>query len=105
MFLGTHTPRLDDKGRLALPAKFRPGLEGGLVICKGQEHCDPESDGVGLALDHLLDVRGDPLAVRADGREVHRQRLAAGPTLLTDGTVITDDAVGSLLEMVHGCPS
>ena len=39
MFLGTHTPRLDDKGRLALPAKFRPGLEGGLVICKGQEHC------------------------------------------------------------------
>jgi MraZ protein len=39
MFLGTHTPRLDDKGRLALPARFRPELEGGLVICKGQEHC------------------------------------------------------------------
>ena len=39
MFLGTHTPRLDDKGRLALPARFRPELEGGLVICKGQDHC------------------------------------------------------------------
>ena len=39
LFLGTYTPRLDDKGRLALPAKFRPDLEGGLVICKGQEHC------------------------------------------------------------------
>lgn len=39
MFLGTHTPRLDDKGRLALPAKFRPYLEDGLVICKGQDHC------------------------------------------------------------------
>lgn len=39
MFLGTHTPRLDDKGRLALPAKFRPELEGGLVICKGQDRC------------------------------------------------------------------
>jgi MraZ protein len=39
MFLGTHTPRLDDKGRLALPARFRPDLEGGLVICKGQERC------------------------------------------------------------------
>ena len=25
MFLGTHTPRLDDKGRLFLPAKFRDG--------------------------------------------------------------------------------
>ena len=39
LFLGTYAPRLDDKGRLALPAKFRPDLEGGLVICKGQEHC------------------------------------------------------------------
>lgn len=39
MFLGTHTPRLDDKGRLALPARFRPELEGGLVICKGMDHC------------------------------------------------------------------
>jgi MraZ protein len=39
VFLGTHTPRLDDKGRLALPAKFRSELEGGLVITKGQERC------------------------------------------------------------------
>ncbi len=39
MFLGTHTPRLDDKGRLALPARFRPELAGGLVITKGQERC------------------------------------------------------------------
>ncbi len=39
MFLGTHTPLLDDKGRLILPAKFRDGLAGGLVITKGQERC------------------------------------------------------------------
>jgi len=39
LFLGTYTPRLDDKGRLALPAKFRSDLEGGLVITKGQERC------------------------------------------------------------------
>jgi transcriptional regulator MraZ len=39
VFLGTYTPRLDDKGRLALPAKFRSDLEGGLVITKGQERC------------------------------------------------------------------
>jgi MraZ protein len=39
VFLGTHTPRLDDKGRLALPARFRSDLEGGLVITKGQERC------------------------------------------------------------------
>ncbi len=39
MFLGTHTPRLDDKGRLALPARFRSDLAEGLVISKGQERC------------------------------------------------------------------
>jgi MraZ protein len=39
VFLGSHTPRLDDKGRLTLPAKFREELEGGLVITKGQERC------------------------------------------------------------------
>ena len=39
MFLGTHTPRLDDKGRLFLPAKYRDELAGGLVITKGQERC------------------------------------------------------------------
>ncbi len=39
MFLGTHTPRLDEKGRLILPAKFREQLAGGVVITKGQERC------------------------------------------------------------------
>jgi MraZ protein len=39
MFLGTHRPRLDDKGRLALPARFRDELPEGVVITKGQERC------------------------------------------------------------------
>jgi MraZ protein len=39
MFLGTHTPRLDEKGRLFLPAKFRDKLAGGLVMTRGQERC------------------------------------------------------------------
>jgi MraZ protein len=39
VFLGTHTPRLDDKGRLILPAKFRDELAEGLVMTKGQERC------------------------------------------------------------------
>jgi MraZ protein len=38
MFLGEHYPKLDEKGRLFLPAKFRDDLQGGLVITKGQEH-------------------------------------------------------------------
>ena len=37
MFLGTHAPRLDDKGRLVLPAKFRDAFAPGLVLTKGQE--------------------------------------------------------------------
>jgi MraZ protein len=39
VFLGTHSPRLDEKGRLFLPAKYREELSGGLVITKGQERC------------------------------------------------------------------
>ena len=39
MFLGTHTPRLDDKGRLILPSRFRDQLQDGLVITRGQERC------------------------------------------------------------------
>jgi MraZ protein len=39
VFLGTHTPRLDEKGRLFLPAKYREELAGGVVITKGQERC------------------------------------------------------------------
>lgn len=38
-FLGTFTPRLDDKGRMFLPAKFREKLAGGLVMTRGQERC------------------------------------------------------------------
>ena len=34
MFLGTHHPRLDDKGRLFLPARFREELSGGLVVTR-----------------------------------------------------------------------
>lgn len=39
MFLGTYTPRLDDKGRLILPAKYREQLEEGVVVTRGQERC------------------------------------------------------------------
>lgn len=39
MFLGTHAPKLDDKGRIILPAKFWAELESGIVITRGQERC------------------------------------------------------------------
>ena len=39
MFSGTYTPKLDDKGRLFLPAKFREALAEGLWVARGQERC------------------------------------------------------------------
>lgn len=39
MFLGTHTPKLDEKGRFFLPAKFRDELADGLVITRSQDRC------------------------------------------------------------------
>nr|WP_306274399.1 division/cell wall cluster transcriptional repressor MraZ [Micrococcus sp. Mcc28] len=37
--MGTYTPRLDEKSRLILPAKFREELAEGLVLTRGQERC------------------------------------------------------------------
>ena len=39
MLLGTHTPKLDDKGRVILPSKFRDDLGAGIVVTRGQERC------------------------------------------------------------------
>lgn len=39
MFLGTYQPKLDEKGRFFLPAKFREELAAGLVISAGQDRC------------------------------------------------------------------
>lgn len=39
MFLGTYEPKLDDKGRLILPAKFREAMAPGVIVTRGQERC------------------------------------------------------------------
>jgi MraZ protein len=39
VFLGRHGHNLDDKGRLALPARFREQLGGGVVITRGFDAC------------------------------------------------------------------
>ncbi|OYN88340.1 division/cell wall cluster transcriptional repressor MraZ [Parenemella sanctibonifatiensis] len=39
MFLGTHTPKLDEKGRFFLPAKYRDELADGLVVTRAQDRC------------------------------------------------------------------
>ena len=39
MFLGRHSHNLDEKGRLALPARFREKLRDGVVITRGFDDC------------------------------------------------------------------
>ena len=39
LLLGTYTPKIDAKGRMALPAKFRSQLGPGMVMARGQERC------------------------------------------------------------------
>lgn len=39
MFLGEFEHTIDDKGRLTIPAKFRPDLDGGVVVTRGLDGC------------------------------------------------------------------
>ncbi|MDD3191054.1 MAG: division/cell wall cluster transcriptional repressor MraZ [Candidatus Pacebacteria bacterium] len=39
MFIGEYNHNLDEKGRLAIPVKFREDLKGGAVVTKGLDGC------------------------------------------------------------------
>jgi MraZ protein len=39
MFIGEYKHSIDDKGRMAIPAKFRPELSHAAVITRGLDHC------------------------------------------------------------------
>ncbi len=39
MFIGEYQHALDDKGRLAVPTKFRPDLKAGAVVTRGLDNC------------------------------------------------------------------
>jgi MraZ protein len=74
MLLGTHTPKLDDKGRIILPAKFRIELAGGVVLTRGQEHCIYVFSAPAFR-DQLEKLRTAPLTSK-QGREFQRLFLS-----------------------------
>lgn len=39
MFIGEYQHNIDDKGRLAVPSKFRAKLAGGAVVTRGLDNC------------------------------------------------------------------
>lgn len=39
MLMGEFSPKLDDKNRVILPAKFHADFESGIVLTRGQERC------------------------------------------------------------------
>ncbi len=39
MFIGEYQHTVDDKGRLAVPTKFRSDLRGGVVVTRGLDRC------------------------------------------------------------------
>ncbi len=82
MFLGTHAPKLDDKGRLILPAKFRDELARGVVLTRGQERClyvfaEAEFER------HVERIREAPLTSKA-GRDFLRLFLSGASAEIPD---------------------
>ncbi|MBI3421008.1 MAG: division/cell wall cluster transcriptional repressor MraZ [Candidatus Sungbacteria bacterium] len=39
MFIGEYSHSLDEKGRVSIPAKFRPDFGGGVVVTRGLDRC------------------------------------------------------------------
>lgn len=83
MFFGTYTPKLDDKGRLTLPAKFRDALAGGVMITKGQDRSLAvylRDDFYELAQRVMTSAKNDPAA-----RAFQRQLSSATDEQRPDG--------------------
>ncbi len=81
-FMGTHTPKLDDKGRLFLPAKYRNVLAEGVVVTRGQENClvvwPPE------VFDRAADLASERSLNSKANRAYHRMFFSAGDEVTPD---------------------
>lgn len=82
MFLGRHAHAIDGKGRLAIPARFREELAGGMVVTRGIDRClalYPLSAWEPLAAKVAALPTGDP-----DARDFRRMVFAEAADLVPD---------------------
>jgi MraZ protein len=82
VFLGTYAPKLDEKGRIILPAKFWDELSSGVVLTRGQERCVYvfSSETFAQQLEHL---RNAPVTNKA-GRDYQRLFLSGASDEVPD---------------------
>ena len=104
MFTGEYRHTVDDKGRIAVPAKFRAQLEAGAVVSRWIESCLAIYTQTGW---EALSAKVEALPVTdPNGRlfsrflyggaaevEVDRQGRILVPAFLRDAVGVTDDAV------------
>ncbi len=95
MFLGRFDHVLDDKGRLAIPARFRSGLLEGMVLTRGNDRClnlftESRWSEIAARLDAL--PMGDPNA-----RNLRRAAFAAAEPVELDkqGRVVVSERLRS----------
>ncbi len=79
-FMGTLTPRLDDKARIILPAKFRPRLDAGLVLTRGKDRC------IEVFPSDVYAERVAQLKVGPDSTKAERDRLRMVTSAAMDQT-------------------
>jgi MraZ protein len=82
MFLGEFEHSLDDKGRVAIPAKFRADLAGGLVVTRGLDRClfVWPMDEWRIIADKLSQIS----LMNADARRIHRLLFSGATDLVPD---------------------
>ena len=104
LLLGTYTPKIDAKGRMALPAKLRSQLGAGLVMARGQERCVyllPQSEFRRIALQIQHTSMGDKAArdylrvflSGAVDQDPDKQGRVLVPQMLRDYANLGDDIV------------
>ncbi len=104
LLLGTYTPKIDAKGRVALPAKMRTQLGEGMVLARGQERCVtilPRQEFRRIATRIQHTSMGDKAARQylriflsgAVDTEIDRQGRVSVPQMLRDYAGLGDDIV------------